>query len=476
MLIGGAMSLLSVFSFVSNAATWADNGAYSISWYDKNQTEFQLSSPQELAGVAYLVNNNFTSFSGQTICLSGDVDLAGREWIPIGTGNTKFKGNFNGNNYSILNCVINEAGSYSNTGFWTILSGNRIENLTYKAQIDDSQPYIGGLAGSATDATFSNVSSDCNIKFYRTWGGSTSLHPQYCFGGVVGNSEDCTYEKVKVSLSCEFTFGWSSGSTMFGAVDLALGGVVGEGFGDSFYMCEANNDDIEISINGYVADSYYSSSSSSIDYGGIVGSGRSCVVTSCFAKTYNFSGFHNTGTYDGASFDYSGIGGNCKTIENSVAQTYNYTIKGHAYSWVAAWYHTHSTFGGVSGETYGTVAGCYSNNDYVKNVSKVGGDNTGESGSTSFSVAQMNTQEFVDEINMYGMLNLDSQNWTLKDGELSLKWDDEEASIEEIECDFNSGDNDYTIYDINGRVLKSLAKGVNIIRYKNGRSKKVLVR
>jgi hypothetical protein len=53
------------------------------SWYQPQQSQFILSSADELRGLRDLVNSG-TDFQGKTLCLACDLSLNGEEWIPIG--------------------------------------------------------------------------------------------------------------------------------------------------------------------------------------------------------------------------------------------------------------------------------------------------------------------------------------------------------------------------------------------------------
>lgn len=56
-----------------SATRW--DGAVDLSWYDGTDTEFTLTTPAQLAGVAALVNSNTTDFTGKTIRLGADISL-----------------------------------------------------------------------------------------------------------------------------------------------------------------------------------------------------------------------------------------------------------------------------------------------------------------------------------------------------------------------------------------------------------------
>lgn len=61
------------------------DGAVDLSWYDGTDTEFTLTTPAQLAGVAELVNSNAADFVGKTIRLRADISLlryeeTGKPW------------------------------------------------------------------------------------------------------------------------------------------------------------------------------------------------------------------------------------------------------------------------------------------------------------------------------------------------------------------------------------------------------------
>ena len=53
------------------------DGAVDLSWYDGTDTEFTLTTPAQLAGLAELVNSNTTDFAGKTIRPGADISLRG---------------------------------------------------------------------------------------------------------------------------------------------------------------------------------------------------------------------------------------------------------------------------------------------------------------------------------------------------------------------------------------------------------------
>lgn len=98
------------------------------SWYNTYNTSYSLTTREELAGLAYLVNNG-TTLSGTTITLANHIDLGNAEWIPIGTSSNPFAGTFDGQNYDINNLKITAPTSY--VGFFGYVTGT-IKNFNIK--------------------------------------------------------------------------------------------------------------------------------------------------------------------------------------------------------------------------------------------------------------------------------------------------------------------------------------------------------
>ena len=109
--------LLAVFT-VGTSAAW-DGTTIDTSWYNTTDTTFTLTTPEQLAGLAAIVNGALSSiapddFSGKTILLGADIDLGGKNWVPIGTttgasGTTGFMGTFDGQGHYIKNLTIDMA-------------------------------------------------------------------------------------------------------------------------------------------------------------------------------------------------------------------------------------------------------------------------------------------------------------------------------------------------------------------------------
>ena len=95
------------------AGTWGEKA--NTSWYNENESVFHITTAEQLAGIATLVNAGTVTFEGKTIYLDNNIDLAGIEWISIGTvrggdcPEYSFCGVFDGQGHVISNLYSHES-------------------------------------------------------------------------------------------------------------------------------------------------------------------------------------------------------------------------------------------------------------------------------------------------------------------------------------------------------------------------------
>lgn len=87
-----------VMAAESTADKW--DGTVDTSWFNDTDTIFVLTTAEQFAGLASLVNAG-TSFFNKTISLEADIDLNGEHWTPIGYKGRPFMGEFDGNGHTI---------------------------------------------------------------------------------------------------------------------------------------------------------------------------------------------------------------------------------------------------------------------------------------------------------------------------------------------------------------------------------------
>lgn len=135
-------------------SSWADNT--DIQWYNSQDATFTLSTATELAGFAELVNGG-NDFTGKTIFIDADIDLAAHLWTPIGESQTiVFSGTFDGNDHIISNLFVETTENYG--GLFGRCIGATLLNITLENTSVKGKDSVGSLVGNAWDgAVIENV-------------------------------------------------------------------------------------------------------------------------------------------------------------------------------------------------------------------------------------------------------------------------------------------------------------------------------
>ena len=156
------------------------------SWYDSDATVYELTSPNQMAGLQVLVDDGET-FEGKTVKLATDIDLEGKLFDPIGSYRKElaFKGTFDGQGHTISNLSqntweLNNGYYYGDLGLglFGLVEDATIKNLTVDgAEISGESAIVGIVAGCAYgDMVFENIT----VK------NSQGADYQYYAGGIVG--------------------------------------------------------------------------------------------------------------------------------------------------------------------------------------------------------------------------------------------------------------------------------------------------
>ena len=142
---------------------------------DTSDNTFNISTAEELAGLAKLVNLGNT-FSGKTVVLKEDIDLENKEWTPIGKSLEKsFQGTFEGGWHTVSNLKV--TGANENVGLFGYAADAEIRNLTVtEADISGSRN-VGGIAGNAGVGT-SFINCTCS--------GEVTANDVKRIGGIAG--------------------------------------------------------------------------------------------------------------------------------------------------------------------------------------------------------------------------------------------------------------------------------------------------
>ena len=259
-----ATAALCGFAPQAYAANWincADTGWYDSAdeWDGIGYRTYEISTAEELAGLAKLVNDGTENFKNQIIRLTADIDLTGRDWTPIGKADTSsavvqwrqdgtgisginnkgnyFNGMFFGDGHKITGLKINL--NESRVGLFSVLGVGRdgsgeylvaVSDLTVEGEVAGAS-YCGLIAGDGGGATIANCKVKGTVRGsdLHTWeypdlsNGYPSYAPPQswsCIGGVAGKgqADNCVAEVTVEGI-------------------YMIGGVVGSGIA---YGCSAS--------------------------------------------------------------------------------------------------------------------------------------------------------------------------------------------------------------------------------------------
>lgn len=218
------------------------DGTADTSWYNDALSEFTLTTAEQFAGLASLVNSGSYNFSGKTVKLGVDVQLQSNPdmanyaswstsvapantWVPIGWYNVgSFRGTFDGQGHTISGMYINDSAgslykgrpalfgfvigatlrnftiekSYSNgkncTGIvaaYNETTGPSFDNITVSDStvvgITDGAALLMGKTGAFSSLTITN----CNV--------SGNVTSQYAGGGLIGYISGGTLGTINIS-------------------------------------------------------------------------------------------------------------------------------------------------------------------------------------------------------------------------------------------------------------------------------------
>ena len=152
---------------------------------------FQIETAAQLAHFAKTVNEG-EAYLYKYIVLTADIDLANKEWTPIGNHSNPFKGNFNGDNHTVTGMQI--SGELDRVGLFGECTkhnvNSAIKNITVKDSVICGINFVGAIVGYAEEINIENCRSIGN-----TINGKTDV------GGIcgkVGKVSQC-YNSSKVT-------------------------------------------------------------------------------------------------------------------------------------------------------------------------------------------------------------------------------------------------------------------------------------
>ena len=260
----------------------------STEWYNSETEMFTLTTKEELAGLAALVNSG-TSFANKTVYLGADIDLGYYEWIPIGNADNAFAGKFDADGHTIsslkINAQSNYAGLFGNSKgqilnlnvnnasifssryykYISIVCGyttHEMTNVTARGFIDAAKAdYVGAIAGATSpgEIIYSKLINHAAVKGANYVGG---IIGEVNTGSIVQTDKLTNMGDVTGTSHVGGIFGYTNakaGSSIYNAAsnanivgDYYVGGIVGKAVNVGISHC--SNEGSTITANSYFAE------------------------------------------------------------------------------------------------------------------------------------------------------------------------------------------------------------------------------
>ena len=289
------------YTYTVSLAAAKDPG-YTVSEDGKT---YEVYNAEGLKNIAELVNEEWKL--GINITLTGNIDLKGIDWTPIGKDDNKaYTGTFDGNGKTITGLTV--TGSYKYAGlFGDIDENGTVKNVVLEGvQItrDNSSGYAGGVAGDSW-GTIENCSVSGSVSGTTFAGGVVGSQRG---GSITGCNSSATVKGVifaggiagETNSGASLTGCYATGDVTVendGTNNSHAGGVVGYNGGGTLTACYATG-----SVTG--------SGSGTIYVGGVTGSNNLGTLTACYHAKRNINGPNGTtGGVVGRNFKGSMIGG-----------------------------------------------------------------------------------------------------------------------------------------------------------------------
>ena len=203
------------------------DGTVDTSWYNDTDTEFVLTTAEQLAGLAKLVDDGKT-FEGKTVKLGNDICLgcttgecANNEdgnpffFDPIGdASNADFSGTFDGQNKTIYN--LRQDCNSKHLGLFGAVYEGTVKNLV----LDGARIENDGTGYAAAVASYTGASTFENITLRNTTVANYNHNTAGIAAWVSNNGTTTTFDGINIEDTTTIASWW-------GSPDTRVGGIVG---------------------------------------------------------------------------------------------------------------------------------------------------------------------------------------------------------------------------------------------------------
>ena len=214
------------------------------SWYESSKEEFILNTPEQLAGLAQLVNGGNT-FEGKTICLGADMYFNDKQeaqnpWTPIASSESgvEFQGTFDGQGHTLyyLYLAANSGGLFGTIGEKGIVKAVKIGQGYIRSGAAVAETNKGWIlfcenqSDISSNASYTGGICSQNENLIYGCGNSGSINAGRTAGGITGNN---------ASFGATIDSCWNEGTVK--SSSLYLGGIAGESIGWIFNCYNSGN-------------------------------------------------------------------------------------------------------------------------------------------------------------------------------------------------------------------------------------------
>ena len=303
---------------MKNATDWQAGGEYTYTvslaaakgYIIEDDGSYTVTSADGLMSVAELVNGGKTDIN---ITLGTNIDLTGKDWMPIGTSNL-YSGTFDGGGHTITGLTFTTNDEYAGLFGWLNRAGT-VKNVVMEGvQITSHQIYggsIGGVVGSGW-GTIENCSVSGSVSGTVYVGGVVGVQ---IGGSITGCSSSATVKGMvdvggvagQTNSSATLTACYATGNViieMDPKKNIAGGSLVGMNAGSSLLACYATGN---VTSTG--------SSTGYMHIGGFLGNNYT-TVTACYWKNNHEQGIgYNK---EGIAPEATNVDGTSVTWQNAV--------------------------------------------------------------------------------------------------------------------------------------------------------------
>lgn len=210
---------------------WSDESvrATEFAGGDGNSSEnaYQISTAEQLGYMAYLINNEWSTYKAKHYKLMADINLNGHQWMPMGSSSGAFMGTFDGGEYTIINMNIAVNGNMTKdrfAGLFGKIYDGTVQNVTIGEGSEVTVNYTGSTGSNGYDGVVGGASNKSTIEnCHSSASVSATFTDEYInvyVGGVIGYLEKGTVKNC-------------SNSGTVGGTAVVAGGVAG-GCGDTY--------------------------------------------------------------------------------------------------------------------------------------------------------------------------------------------------------------------------------------------------